>query len=88
MTSLLKQLSRIMQGVRILGASLVLQSALYPFRKAYYGAKFRNGGSGGKAPRAPTLKGWLGILEAQRRPPNTQLTPPPSTFTAAHQSPI
>ncbi|MDH7473608.1 MAG: glycoside hydrolase family 31 protein [Anaerolineae bacterium] len=76
MTSLLKQLSRIVQGVRILGAGLVLQCALYPFRKAYYSAKFRDGGSS-------SLRGWLGIFDALRRPQVTPLTPADCTFAGA-----
>ena len=73
MTSLFKQVSRIVQGVRILGAGLVIQSALYPFRKAYYNAKFHDGGNS-------SLRGWLGILDALRNPQVSPLTPADCTF--------
>ena len=59
-----KGLAAVLLGLRAVGLSRSLQAALYPFRRAYYEGKFRQGDK-----RGSVLRGLAGLRTALQAPP-------------------
>jgi len=65
-----KGIARVLLGVRALGLGLAIRGALYPFRRAYYEAKFGAGDNGGSV-----LRGLAGLFAARQAPEEDRLSP-------------
>jgi len=63
MPSKAKGIANVLFGIRTVGLGRALQAGLYPFRRAYYEAKFSTGDR-----RGSVLRGLAGLLNAFRAP--------------------
>ena len=64
---ILAPISRLILGLKALGPGVMLQSALYPYRKAYHSAKF-GGVRGAQRARGSALRGLASLLRGTPQP--------------------